>query len=186
MSVKYKHSDTYSMYFVTFTCYQWMPLFEMTNSYDLVYKWFNYLKQENISSIIAYVIMPNHLHCILYFANEGFDLNKIISNAKRFMAYDIVKRLQAGRQDVLDKLSAGLTAREIKKGHKHRVFEESFDAKAIYSEKFLMQKLSYIHQKSCFRQMELGSSYIEYDHSSASFYENNEPKYFVPKHHIDL
>jgi REP element-mobilizing transposase RayT len=170
MSVKYKHSDTYSMYFCTFTCYQWMPLFEMTNSYDLVYKWFNYLQQEKISNVIAYVIMPNHLHCILYFANQGFDLNKIISNAKRFMAYDIVKRLQdMGRQDVLEKLSAGLTAREIKKGHKHRVFEESLDAKAIYSEKFLMQKLSYIHQNPVSGKWNLASRNIEYNHSTASF-----------------
>ena len=187
MAVKYKHSDVYSMYFCTFTCYGWMPLFEITNSYDLVYKWFNYMKHQNLSETIAYVVMPNHLHCILYFPVEGFDLNKIISNAKRFMAYDIIKRLQKiGREDILDRLSAGLTAREIGKGQKHRVFEESFDAKAIYSENFLKQKIDYIHHNPVSGKWSLASDYSKYEHSSASFYEDGEAKHFSPKHYKDI
>jgi len=30
--------------FITFTCYKWLPLIELTNSHDVVYKWFDYLK----------------------------------------------------------------------------------------------------------------------------------------------
>ncbi len=82
VAIKYKHSDTYSMYYCTFTCYQWISLFELTDSYDLVYKWFLYLRQKKIADSVAYIIMPNHLHFILYFANAGFNLNKAISNAK--------------------------------------------------------------------------------------------------------
>ena len=39
-----KQSILYSdgIYFITFTCYKWMPLIELTNSYDLVYNWFDY------------------------------------------------------------------------------------------------------------------------------------------------
>ena len=66
MSVKYKHSDVYALYFCTFTCYNWMPLIEITNSYDKVYEWFSILRNDNIETV-AYVIMPNHLHCIFYF-----------------------------------------------------------------------------------------------------------------------
>jgi hypothetical protein len=47
-----------------------MHLFELTKSYDLVYNWFNILKNDKIE-IIAYVIMPNHVHCILYFPEAG-------------------------------------------------------------------------------------------------------------------
>ncbi len=38
--------------------------------------------------------MPNHVHCILFFPTDDFDLNKIAGNGKRFMAYEIIKRLQ--------------------------------------------------------------------------------------------
>lgn len=84
MSVKYKHSDVYSIYFCTFTCYEWMSLFEQSNGYDIVYNWFDILKKEKIE-VIGYVIMPNHVHCILYFSDAGFNLNKLLSNGKRFM-----------------------------------------------------------------------------------------------------
>ncbi len=36
-----------------------MHLFKLTKSYDLVYNWFNILKNDKIE-IIAYVIMPKH------------------------------------------------------------------------------------------------------------------------------
>jgi REP element-mobilizing transposase RayT len=61
-----------------------MHLFELTNSYDLVYSWFDILKKDKIE-VVGYVIMPNHVHSILYFPEAGFDLNKILSNGKRFM-----------------------------------------------------------------------------------------------------
>jgi putative transposase len=66
-----------------------MHLFELNNSYDLVYSWFNILKKEMVE-VIGYVLMPNHVHCILYFPDAGFDLNKLLSNGKRFIAYEII------------------------------------------------------------------------------------------------
>ncbi len=42
-------------------------------------------------------------------------------------------------------LQNALTERERKKKQLHKVFKNSFDAKAIFSEKFLVQKLNYIH-----------------------------------------
>ena len=99
MAVKYKHSDVYSMYFCTFTCYEWMHLFEMTNSYDLVYNWFKILNSEHID-VIGYVIMPNHVHCILYFPEIEFNLNRILGNGKCFMAYEIINRLEAANDTI--------------------------------------------------------------------------------------
>lgn len=117
MAVKYKHSDIYSMYYCTFTCYNWLPLIENTSSYDIVYNWFSILAKDNIN-VIAFVIMPNHIHCILYFPNAGFYLNKIIGNRKRFMAYEIISRWKKNNQsEVLKTLSSAITEREKKKGN---------------------------------------------------------------------
>ena len=117
MSVKYKHSDVYSMYFCTFTCHEWMHLFELTNSYDLVYSWFDILKKDKIE-VVGYVIMPNHVHSILYFPEAGFNLNKILSNGKRFMAYELVNRLEkANDTNTLTILQNALTERERKKNN---------------------------------------------------------------------
>ena len=48
------------IYFITFTCAQWLPLFQITNGYDAVYNWFNVLKQTG-HYIIGYTIMTNHV-----------------------------------------------------------------------------------------------------------------------------
>ena len=174
------------MYFCTFTCYEWLPLIETTNSYDLFYDWFNLLRMENIETV-AYVIMPTHFHNILYFPEAGFDLNTIIGNAKRFMAYEIVNRLQRIQDaNILQHLKSAVTAREKKKGQVHKVFKDSFDAKAIYSEKFLMQKLKYIHHNPISGKWNLAKDFVSYEHSSASFYEENIGRHFLPKHFRDI
>ncbi len=146
----------------------------------MVYKWFHHLKEQGYGTV-AYVIMPNHLHTILYFPNAGFNLNTIIGNAKRFMAYEIIKRLeQAGEQSILTYLSGEVTAREKDKGQKHKIFTDSFDAKGIYNEKFFNQKLNYIHRNPVSGKWRLSADYIEYSHSSASFYETGEAKHYEP------
>jgi len=151
MSTRTNHSDQPALYYITFTCYQWLPLFQVVNGYDLVYKWFDYLLKNLNIQTTAYTIMPNHLHCILFFPTEDFNLNKIIPNAKRFMAYEIIKRLEAMDQTViLLRLKEGITSRDANKGQKHKVFEDSFDAKRVYHRAFLLQKIQYIH-RNCVR-----------------------------------
>lgn len=131
--------------------------------------------------------MPNHLHCILHFTEPGFNLNSIVSNGKRFMAYEIVQLLQQqGQRDLLNILGNAVTERERKKGQLHKVFKESFDAKAIFSDKFLFQKLNYIHINPVKGKWQLVNDFAEYEHSSASFYETGVAKYFMPVHYKDI
>ena len=95
----------------------WIPLFEITNAYDTVYKWFAILKNNYKAEVVSYVIMPNHLHVILHFHDERFDLNKIIATGKRFIAYEIINRLErTGNTELLHHLKSLLTERERKKG----------------------------------------------------------------------
>ena len=163
-----------------------MHLFELTNSYDLVYRWFDILKKDKVE-IVGYVIMPNHVHSILYFPEAGFDLNKILSNGKRFMAYEIINRLEkANDTNTLTILQNALTERERKKKQLHKVFKDSFDAKVIFSEKFLIQKLNYIHYNPVKGKWNLAKDFVSYEHSSASFYEEGITRHFIPKHYKDL
>ena len=74
-------------------CAQWLLLFQITNGYDAVYNWFNVLKQTG-HYIIGYTIMTNHVHVVIAFHNISKTINSIIGNGKRFIAYDIVKRLE--------------------------------------------------------------------------------------------
>ena len=151
------------MYFCTFTCHEWMHLFELTKGYDLVYIWFNVLREDKIE-IVGYVIMPNHVHSILYFPEAGFNLDKILSNGKRFMAYGLVNRLErANDTNTLTILENEVTEREKKKKQLHKVFKDFFDAKPIFSEKFVLQKLNYIHYNPVKGKWRLAKDFVSYD-----------------------
>jgi REP element-mobilizing transposase RayT len=80
----HKQVTNAGIYFITFTNYQWLWLLEKTKGYDLVYKWFDVLSTKQ-HAINGFVIMPNHLHLLLYYAGGGQSLNTIVGNGKRFM-----------------------------------------------------------------------------------------------------
>ncbi|WP_276504182.1 hypothetical protein [Terrimonas pollutisoli] len=83
------------------------------------------------------------MHTILYFPEAGFNLNKIIGNAKRFRAYEILSRLQRlNETTLLSHLAGAVTEREKKKGQLHKVFTDSFDAKGIYNQNFLTRSFN--------------------------------------------
>ncbi len=163
-----------------------MNLFTLTDGHGLVYNWFNVLKEDRIE-VIGYVIMPNHVHSILYFSEAGFNLNNILSNGKRFMAYGLVDKLEKANDiTTLAILKKGLTERERKKKQLHKVFRDSFDGKPIFSEKFLLQKLNYIHYNPVKGKWRLAKDFVSYEHSSASFYEEGIARHFIPKHYKDI
>ena len=101
-------------------------------------KWFAYLKSKN-HFIKGYVITPNYLHILIEFSPSSKSINTIISNGKRFMAYEIVKRLLEQRQgDTLKKLKEAVIASDKNRGKKHQVFERSFDCKPITTQHFFL------------------------------------------------
>jgi REP element-mobilizing transposase RayT len=124
---------------------------------------------------VGFVIMPNHLHLLVYLGGSDHIINTVLANGKRFMAYEIVKRLEKiDRDDLLFILAGKVTAEERKRKKKHRVFEISSDIKPCYTEKFLLQKLEYIHANPLKEKWHLAGIPEDYSHSSARFYELNE------------
>jgi REP element-mobilizing transposase RayT len=187
MPVRFQHDQqSHSIYFVTFTCYKWLSLFQETNAHDAVYKWFDNLSNNNIH-VTGYVIMPNHVHALIYFSRMPKSLNTVIGNAKRFLAYEIIKRLEEKKaNELLDLLHGAVKKRERKKGQRHKVFKESFDAKECYSTEFIFQKLNYMHHNPVSKRWQLVNDFADYEYSSASFYEKGIIKYEKLMHIQDV
>jgi len=170
MTVRKAIAEREGLYFITITCARWLPLFQLTEGYDIVYTWFDYLKR-NSHFIVGYVIMPNHFHCLIAFKNSSRKLNSVIGNGKRFMAYELVKRLKEKKEDsILTHLASWVNDTDRKRGKIHEVFEPSFDAKECYTDKFIEQKLNYIHENPCRGKWLLAETPNGYPHSSAAFY----------------
>ncbi|MBK6772595.1 MAG: hypothetical protein IPG78_10850 [Ignavibacteria bacterium] len=90
MSVKKLHTNYNTIYYITFTCIRWVNLFEITNIYEFVYRWFEILVKYKVYNC-AYVIMPNHLHILAYTKNPEKTIDKLTGNGKRF---EIIERLE--------------------------------------------------------------------------------------------
>ncbi|HEY5533317.1 MAG TPA: hypothetical protein VIL99_00040 [Ignavibacteria bacterium] len=105
MSTKKEKYNKDTFYFCTITCFEWIPLFEITNLYDHIYKWFRILKSKKIY-VVGFVIMPNHMHL-----------------------------------------------------------------KELVTEKYVIQKLNYIHKNPISGKYNLVDDYTLYKYSSARFYE---------------
>jgi len=56
MATKIKREEKEALFFVTFTCFKWLPLFEKTQLYDNIYKWFAYLESQGIKTA-GYILM---------------------------------------------------------------------------------------------------------------------------------
>ena len=178
MPIKQKIPYDYGVFFITFTCYRWLHLFEITNSYDLVYKWFDALKEMG-HFIVGYEIMPNHLHAVIAFRKSKKDINLIIGNGKRLMAYEIVRRLKAcNQQDILLQLEAAVNSSDRARSKLHEVWQDSFDWKYLYSDKLIIQKLDYMHWNPCVGKWNLVDSPQDYIHGSARYYILDEQGYY--------
>jgi REP element-mobilizing transposase RayT len=162
------------MFFITFTCHQWLSLIDIVNGYDIVYNWFNHLKNKG-HFINGYVIMPNHVHALLSFINTKQSINTIVGNGKRFMAYEIIERLVKNCQkELLQQLSGSVEKHRKEDNKLHDVWIESFDWKDCRSNEFTWQKLNYMHNNPCVGKWHLAANPLEYMHSSAKLYLTGE------------
>ena len=170
MPVRKANHNNNGVFFLTFTCTQWLPLFQITDGYKFVYKWFDYLKEQG-HYVLGYVIMTNHVHCIIALRQTDKSLNIIVGNAKRFLSYAIVTRLEELNLDnIITLLKNGVNDTQKSMGKKHQVFEPSFDWKECLSLDFIKQKLDYIHLNPCKGDKPLVSNPQGYIHSSARYY----------------
>ncbi len=187
MSTKTKIEHKDGLYFMTFTCAKWISLFEITQSYDLVYNWFDILVK-NGSKICGYVIMPNHLHVLIAFTNfDNKSIVTIVGNGKRFIAYEIVKRLkEKGETKLLLDLSNLVSYSDRKNGKLHEVFEPSFDWKECISDSFTETKLNYIHNNPCSGKWNLAKSQQDYLHNSAKYYIEGQQGFYKVFNYKDL
>ncbi len=186
MPVKRSITATEGIYFITFTCYQWLPLIAQTKSYDLLYKWFDHLRSKG-HYINSFVIMPNHVHALIAFRNVGQSINTIIGNGKRFIAYEIVNRLeQMGQYKLLNQMQNAVEAKDRQRNKQHEVWEDSFDWKECRTAHFIKQKLDYIHDNPVRGKWNLAKTSADYEHSSARFYQCGEHAVYAVTSYLAL
>ncbi|MCD4694458.1 transposase [bacterium] len=129
MATRHKIFLTNEIYFLTFTILDWKNIFTEEKYFNLIYKWFDYMKDKYDNKIHGYVIMPNHIHLLLKVTSQSQSVPKIIQNAKRFLAYEIVRYLKEDEKQELLKYFKERARIENKANHK--IFKDGYDSLII-------------------------------------------------------
>lgn len=168
------HVEKETFYFTTFTCHQWLPLLEKAEIHTYLPNWINQLSSRGLVTC-GYVMMPNHLHLLVYVQKDCKGLNSVLGEGKRFMAYEIISRLKdKNEKSILVQLAEGVQENERSKGKKHQVFRLSFDAKTVAGDESINKVLDYMHHNPVNGKWRLVDDFTKYPYSSAGFYENGE------------
>lgn len=171
MSVGNSNKFSQGIFFCTFTCYDWLPLIELTNTYHNIYESFKKWKQKDCH-ILGYVIMPNHVHFLIYIGDIEQNIGKLVANAKRFLAYEIVSVLNKQKKyELLSNMIEAVPLNQQLRNKQHQVFKRSFDCKQCYNDQMIETKLQYMHGNPVSGKWNLIDDWRDYPHSSAGFYE---------------
>ena len=143
-----------------------MQLFEMTQIFDFITVSFSKLAAKDFKNV-GFVIMPNHMHFVVFAGEQSENLNREIGNTKRFLAYEIVHRLKAARETrTLRTLQDGVAEKERSIGKQHQVFRGSFDAQPITDERELYKVLDYMHHNPVKGKWNLVDDFRDYPYST--------------------
>ena len=168
---RYKvHRELYNLYFSTSTIVDWLPVFTTDSYFSIIVNSLKYCQSQKGLNIVAYVIMPEHIHLVTSNPEEG-SLSDITRDLKRFTSKEITRQLERDNEvsllNVLQKSAA-----KGRGNTEYKVWQDGFHPEAIYSETFLNQKVEYIHYNPVRRG--LVSRPEEWRYSSARNYTSHD------------
>jgi putative transposase len=167
MRTRYKALNNESLFFITSTIVDWIPIFTSDKYYNILIDTIKFYQSKNKIQIFAYVFLEEHFHMIV----KSNDFMKTVQLIKMYSAKEIIRNLKDDKQFlILDKLQAN--KKVYKTNSEYQVWQEGYKPKEILTEKMLEQKINYIHynpvKKGYVTEME------KWKYSSAGYYINGE------------
>jgi REP element-mobilizing transposase RayT len=131
---------TDNIYFITTTVMNFENILTADESYTMiVIDSIRYLLTEHSASLFAYVVMPNHIHLIIDMP-EKESISDSMRDFKKYTTKEIFKKAVIKENIALiNKLKENSNTGGAK------LWMDRFDCQLIMSEKFLKQKINYIH-----------------------------------------
>ncbi len=160
------------IYFWTATIRNWHPLLSDDKFKTVIIDSLNFLSDQHLIDVFAFVIMPNHIHLIWRInALNGKELPS--GSFLKFTAHQFKQMLPP----------AELALYNVTAPNKQCEFWQR-DSLAIelYSPEVIYQKLEYIHNNPLAGKWSLATDPIKYEYSSAAFYESGACGFPFLKH----
>ena len=145
MPTGYQVKEQDKLYFITLQVVYWIDIFSRKRYRDIVIDSLKYCQTEKNVVIFAYVIMSNHVHLIVRSKNET--LSKTHGELKQYTSKQILKSIanepESRREWLLFMFERA--ARKHKRNTKYQFWTHENHAVLLYSDKFITERLHYIH-----------------------------------------
>ena len=164
------YKEAYNVYFSTSTIVEWLPVFTTDIYFNIIIDSLEYCQTNKGLNLIAYVIMPEHIHLVTSNLEE-VNLSDIMRDFKRFTSQEISRQLEKDNKNLLLAVLERF-AHKGKGNTEYKVWQDDFHPEVIYSETFLQQKIDYIHYNPVRRG--LISKPEDWPYSSARNYLSND------------
>ncbi|MEQ9289366.1 MAG: transposase [Cyclobacteriaceae bacterium] len=144
MSEKYKFRDPEGLYFVTCTVVHWIDLFTRNEFKHVILDSLKYCQKEKGLVVHAWCLMPSHLHMIV---SSKSNLSGIFRDFKKYTSKRIVKELEITNESRKVWLMRAFekSGEKLKRIKNHKVWQDGNHPIQLESNKFIDQKLDYIH-----------------------------------------
>jgi len=144
MSTGYKIERTDELYYLTFQIVGWVDIFTRKIYRDIVIESLRYCQEHKGLNLYAYVIMSNHIHLLAQ--SRHADLSGFIRDFKHYTSFKIKEELFSGNESRRTWMQMVFEYHaKLKKGQNFQLWTHENHAELIYSQKFIEQKLDYIH-----------------------------------------
>ena len=161
-----------TIYFSTATILNWHPLLQDDENKNILMSSLQLLTKQELLSVFAFVIMPNHIH-IIWSKNEHDRKESVQASFFKFTAHQFLQKLKKENQNQLKLFLVNKSDRRYQFWKRNTLNIE------IYSKKIFDQKLNYIHNNPLQPKWEIVDDPIKYKYSSASFYELGEDEFRI-------
>lgn len=143
---RYRIVEGVGLYYVTFTVVEWLPIFIDETACQIVTNSFNFCITNKHLRVNAYVIMPTHLHAIIF--DSEFDperLKHALDDMRKFTG----RRLLDHAARHLPKSFTERFEENAGKDRERRFWQPSQHPVGIFSNNFWRQKRDYLHHNPC-------------------------------------
>lgn len=130
-------------YFVTTTVVEWANIFKSAAYFNIVCKSLNYCRDKYDCRIMAYCVMPNHVHLVLW-PPRNASISDFMRDFKKFTSVQIRRLLEQNNEtDIIELLKRNSKGY---KGQTYKLWQDRFDDLVLTEEHTLKAKISYIHE----------------------------------------
>lgn len=167
---RYRIVDGVGVYFITFTIVDWLPVFVDEIPISILMDSLKYCIAYKNLRVNSYVIMPNHMHAIVFDAR--FDSPKLKQTLADFRKFTGRQLSDYVVRQYSTAISSVLRSKELK-DRERRFWQSGWHAEGIYSEYFWDQKANYLHCNPC--RKGLVRSPQDWRYSSAAYWLEGKP-----------